>query len=83
MDRLLIVNFGSDQRLDAVPEPLIAPPLGCAWTPLWSSEDPRYGGNGTPAVETADGWMLPGHAAVVLVPVLLADPDKRDAASFI
>jgi maltooligosyltrehalose trehalohydrolase len=83
MDRLLIVNFGRDQRLDAVPEPLIAPPHGCAWTLLWSSEDPRYGGNGTPAVETADGWVLPAHAAVVLMPALLADPDQRDATSFV
>jgi maltooligosyltrehalose trehalohydrolase len=82
MDRLLIVNFGSDQRLDAAPEPLIAPPRGCAWTLLWSSEDPHYGGSGTPPIETADGWMLPGHGAVVLKPVELAEPDKRDRTSF-
>jgi len=71
MDRLLIVNFGTDQRLEAAPEPLLAPPQGCAWALLWSSEDPLYGGSGTPAVETAAAWVLPARAAVVLTPVAL------------
>jgi len=68
-DRLLVVNLGRDVHLHPAPEPLLAPPEGCRWEVLWSSEDPRYGGNGTPPVDTADdNWHLPGHAAVVLAP---------------
>jgi maltooligosyltrehalose trehalohydrolase len=65
-DRLLVVNFGRDQHLSPAPEPLLAPPEGLRWRVLWSSEDPRYGGDGTPPLETDDGWHLPGESAVVL-----------------
>ena len=71
-DRLLLVNLGTDLQLDVAPEPLLAPPLGARWRTLWSSEDPRYGGRGTAAVETDDGFHLPGHAAVVLAPAVRA-----------
>lgn len=64
-DRLLIVNMGPDLVLRPAPEPLLAPPEGYAWQVIWSSEDPRYGGGGTPSVE-AEGWRLPGESAVVL-----------------
>ncbi len=67
-DRLLLVNLGSDLRLDVAPEPLLAPLLGRGWSVLWSSESPEYGGGGTPAVETTDGWRLPRHSAVFLKP---------------
>ena len=69
-DRLLIVNLGRDLNRRAFPEPLIAPPRGHAtWKILWSSEEPIYGGTGTPDVETRKaGWHIPGHAAVVLAP---------------
>jgi maltooligosyltrehalose trehalohydrolase len=67
-DRLLVVNLGRDLHLGAAPEPLLAPPEGQRWQTLWSSENPRYGGSGTPAVETDEGWRIPGHAAVALVP---------------
>ena len=70
-DRLLVVNLGRDLWLSPAPEPLLAPLPGTGWQTQWSSEDPRYGGNGTPPVETADGWSLPGHAAVVLRPAAL------------
>jgi maltooligosyltrehalose trehalohydrolase len=66
-DRLLVVNFGRDLHLDPAPEPLLAPPEGKRWKTLWSSEDPRYGGQGTP-LETEENWRLPGQAAVVLGP---------------
>jgi maltooligosyltrehalose trehalohydrolase len=65
-DRLLIVNLGIDLRLDSLPEPLLAPVVGSEWKLKWSSEDPRYGGGGTPCIETEAGWRVPGHAAVVL-----------------
>jgi maltooligosyltrehalose trehalohydrolase len=67
-DRLLLVNLGRDLDLDPAPEPLLAPPAGCRWETLWSSEDPRYGGQGTPALDTDDNWKIPGEAAVVLTP---------------
>jgi maltooligosyltrehalose trehalohydrolase len=68
-DRLLIVNLGRDLRLDPAPEPLLAPPAGRLWDILWSSEAPAYGGCGTPPLETADNWQIPGHAAVLMQPV--------------
>jgi maltooligosyltrehalose trehalohydrolase len=68
-DRLLIVNLGRDVVLDRAPEPLLGPPEGKAWTTLWSSEDPRYGGCGAPPVETEEGWELMGRSAVVFSPV--------------
>jgi maltooligosyltrehalose trehalohydrolase len=70
-DRLLLVNLGIDLHLDPAPEPLLAPPAECLWTTLWSSEDPKYGGIGTPPLETPppgadENWQIPGHAAVLL-----------------
>jgi len=68
-DRLLIVNFGRDLDLSPAPEPLLAPPYGHRWAVRWSSEDPRYGGGGTPPPEGDKGrWHLLGRAAVVLAP---------------
>jgi len=67
-DRLLLVNFGADLHLNPAPEPLLAPPRDRQWTVLWSTENPKYGGTGTPPLETEDNWLIPGHAAVVLKP---------------
>ena len=67
-DRLLVVNLGPDLALDPCPEPLLAPIAGHSWQVQWSSEDPRWGGQGTPPVESAEGWRLLGHAAVLLRP---------------
>lgn len=67
-DRLLLLNLGSDLELDPLPEPLLAPPEGRDWEIRWSSEDPGYGGSGTPPVENGQGWRVPGQAAVVLAP---------------
>ena len=65
-DRLLLVNLGADLHLDPVSEPLLAPPCDQRWGVVWSSEDPTYGGTGTPPPETDRGWCIPGHAAVAL-----------------
>lgn len=65
-DRLVLVNFGVHVRLDPAPEPLLAPPAGRRWRVIWSSEDPAYGGRGTPPPETDEGWTLFGQAAVVM-----------------
>jgi maltooligosyltrehalose trehalohydrolase len=67
-DRLLLVNLGRDLHLDPAPEPLLAPPADSEWTTLWSSEHPRYGGAGTPQLDTEENWRLPGYAAVLLKP---------------
>jgi maltooligosyltrehalose trehalohydrolase len=67
-DRLLLVNLGLDLHLDPAPEPLLAPPADSEWAILWSSENPKYGGIGTPPLDSGDNWKIPGHAAVVLRP---------------
>jgi maltooligosyltrehalose trehalohydrolase len=67
-DRLLLVNFGIDLRLDPAPEPLLAPPADSGWTVAWSSEDPRYGGIGMPPIEPENNWLIPGHASVLMKP---------------
>ncbi|HEX2830111.1 MAG TPA: malto-oligosyltrehalose trehalohydrolase [Burkholderiales bacterium] len=63
-DRLIIVNFGAELALSPVPEPLLAPPPGAAWSLLWSSEAVAYGGDGTPPPECAAVWRVPAHGAL-------------------
>jgi maltooligosyltrehalose trehalohydrolase len=65
-DRLLLVNLGADLHLDPAPQPLLAAPANRRWAMLWSSEDPAYGGGGTPAPEGPDNWRIPGQAALLL-----------------
>ncbi len=67
-DRLLIVNLGRDLVLDAAPEPLLAPPENRTWAVFWSSEDPRYGGSGTPPFDNDKPKIIPAHSAVVMIP---------------
>jgi maltooligosyltrehalose trehalohydrolase len=70
LDRLVAVNLG--RRIHAAPlaEPLVAPPAAMLWRPMWSSEDPLYGGLGTPPVDTDDGgWWLPAESTILLAPV--------------
>lgn len=67
-DKLLVVNLGSELRLPVSPIPLLAPVENTSWIVEWSTEDPRYGGNGTAALDSELNWIIPGHAAVVLKP---------------
>jgi maltooligosyltrehalose trehalohydrolase len=68
------VNLGRDLRLEPVPEPLLAPPEnGSIWLPVWSSENPRYGGHGTAPLDREQYWEIPGEAAVLLAPRPPAD----------
>jgi maltooligosyltrehalose trehalohydrolase len=82
-DRLVLVNLGPTFTADGVAEPLLAPPADTGWRPLWSSEDPRYGGHGTPPPFTRARLAIPAHAALVLAPdpdgALRAGSDEPDA----
>ncbi|HEV3467981.1 MAG TPA: DUF3459 domain-containing protein [Pyrinomonadaceae bacterium] len=80
-DRLLVVNFGRDLRLDPAPEPLLAPPEGARWDVLWSSESVAYGGCGTAPLDTEDNWRIPGHAAVALRPTAVSGYEFRVSSS--
>jgi maltooligosyltrehalose trehalohydrolase len=77
-DRLLLVNLGGTFARAVVPEPLIAPPRGTGWRHAWSSEDPRYGGHGTPPVFTRARLAIPAHAAVLLAPDAAASLRQDD-----
>ncbi len=64
-----IVNLGADIRAMSFAEPLLAPPADADWVVQWSSEDPSWGGSGTPAVLPKDDhWLLPGECAILLSP---------------
>jgi len=76
-DRLLIVNFGRRHRLVPAPEPLLAPPPGCEWELLWSSESARYDGPGTVDIATEEELILPAEAAFVLRPRIRIKPRKK------
>jgi len=68
-DRLLVVNLGRRFHADPFPEPLVAPPTGRAWQTIFSTDTPKYGGWGTPSLETVDdGWWIPAECAVLLAP---------------
>jgi maltooligosyltrehalose trehalohydrolase len=73
-DRLILVNLGADTTLARAPEPLLAPPTGRSWQVLLSTEDPRFGGAGTPTLELEGAWRLIGEAALVLRAVAAEAP---------
>ncbi|MGZ8383131.1 MAG: malto-oligosyltrehalose trehalohydrolase [Nitrospira sp.] len=62
-DRLLLVNLGADCNYRPAPEPLLAPPAGRAWSFVWSSDAPEYGGPGVIAPLSEEGWVIPGGSA--------------------
>ena len=64
-DRLVVVNFGRERTLAACAEPLLAQPAGREWKLVWSSEDPAYGGDGTPVHDDNAEWHVSAHAALV------------------
>jgi maltooligosyltrehalose trehalohydrolase len=79
-DRLLLINLGRDLHLAQAPEPLLAPPAGMIWAIRWSSLDVRYGGCGTPPLDTEDNWRIPGEAAVLLTPEAAPPKPKEKKA---
>ncbi|MEI9897083.1 MAG: hypothetical protein WDN28_25280 [Chthoniobacter sp.] len=79
-DRLLIFNFGPALPFSPAPEPLLAPPEGMQWELAWSSEDPRYGGNGITPMETEENnWRIPADAAALLIPKPLKRHESSDS----
>ena len=76
-DRLLLINLGASLAEPHQPEPLLASPDG-GWRLRWSSEDPRYGGHGTPTIFGRRRLALPARSAVLLVPDRSASL-RRDA----
>ena len=67
-DRLVLVNLGRDLDLAEVAEPLLASPAGHRWNVIFSTEDPRYGGAGTPPSGDCGERNLAGASALVLAP---------------
>jgi maltooligosyltrehalose trehalohydrolase len=63
-DRLAFFNLGRDIDWYPIADPMLAPPPGRQWTRLWSSDEPYYGGPGTPSFDNKT-WRVPGHAALV------------------
>src|SRR5690606_34090709 len=79
-DRLVLVNFGLDLLLSAMPEPLLAAPQQERWELLWSSEDLRYGGSGTPPLDPeAAEWVVPGRCTLVLRPERKQNPSRDES----
>ena len=67
-DRLLIANLGTD-ILSPMNDALFATMPGHHWRLVWSSEDPAYGGGGTPPFGDGGQWPLTGYSAVILAMV--------------
>ena len=67
-DRLLLVNLGGDLDRSSFAEPLLAPPADADWALHWSTEDPEYGGGGTPETFPDGWWHLPAESALLLTP---------------
>jgi maltooligosyltrehalose trehalohydrolase len=76
-DRLLLVNFGPDLLWAPAPEPLLAPPRQQEWMMIFSTNDPQYGGVGTPEVRLDQGWRIPAEAALVFASEPLGATDDR------
>lgn len=71
-DRLLMINLGSDLRIRSLPDPLYAPPSGHKWTPVWSSEDPRYDGAGQREIDVDEPWIFTAETALFFEPQVAA-----------
>ncbi len=67
-DRLIVVNLGRDLERASLAEPLLAPSPGGPWRVILSSEDPAYGGSGTPPMDQDGRVLFPGQCALVFAP---------------
>ena len=76
-DRLLVVNLDGRLHTEPLAEPLVVSPNGAPWRTLFSTESTKYGGWGSPPIETADdGWWIPAESAAFLAPTH-ATPSTR------
>lgn len=64
-DRLMVVNLASDLDIASLSDPLVAPPADSRWSPLWCSEDIRYGGHGVAAMGDPPVLTATGHATTI------------------
>lgn len=64
-DRLLIFNFGTDLYLLPAPQPLLVAGDNKKWKILFSTEAPKYGGEGIPPIHIPY-WKILSHSAIVL-----------------
>jgi maltooligosyltrehalose trehalohydrolase len=64
-DRLLAVNLGPDLPVRSIADPLTAPPDGKEWFLEWSSEVPRYGGEGQREIDMTQRWTFPSETALI------------------
>jgi maltooligosyltrehalose trehalohydrolase len=67
-DRLLVLNLDRDLDFSPAREPLLAPPGNGRWRMAWSSEAPKYGGQGTPPLDPDGPWRIPGATAMFFMP---------------
>jgi len=65
-DRLVLLNLGSELKLDPCPEPLLANVPGRKWKLLLASEQVRFGGQGAPPLPEEGRMRVPGQTALVL-----------------
>ena len=77
-DRLIVVNLGGGVELPHLPEPLVAPPKDCEWSVEWSSEWPKYGGNGSYTPDRFGAWTIPGECTQLLTPVAALGPFRPE-----
>ena len=78
-DRLLLVNLDARTRISIRRRSRCwHRRRACTWEVLWSSEDPLYGGTGTPPVYSEDNWHLPGQSTILMQPK--RQPDSKMAA---
>lgn len=67
--RLLVINLGQDLWVESIAEPLFAPPAGHAWELAWSSEHPKYGGDGVHEVNLAASFVISGPSTLVFTAI--------------
>ena len=67
-DRLLVGNLDCDLDFTPAREPLLAPPPDARWRLAWSSDAPRYGGEGVAPFDPDGPWRVPGGSAMFFVP---------------
>jgi maltooligosyltrehalose trehalohydrolase len=64
-DRLMMINFDRDQAISPAPIPLLASPPGRSWEIIFSSENPRYAGQGAPEIHFDERLTMVGYSAAV------------------